>query len=227
MQTHFTLHDIQHGAIEEIFALVFRCDFSTPGFCIIDLGKEIDAKQLKKAMMEIKKNFNDLYYHRFGKYLYYLSMDRTSRQFTTKFHLEATMDQESILMLGYEPSVIKSALHVGDYSKYIYDHQLDAQTSMKNLLQIFGQNPCAENYITKLNIQHQHFQIIVLNNSFFPEKVDGRHMLGVMHKGVVPHPLKEETRIINAIALGITNESCEEIQTEKNFMAMEDFTPIH
>src|SRR5258708_31161424 len=82
----------------EIFNLVWRFDFSAPGFCLLDLGPAVDSHTLRPSMVTLKTQLSDVLAH-IGKMFIYRSMGRFDQQVTTKFHLDGAPLQ-SMLMLA-------------------------------------------------------------------------------------------------------------------------------
>src|SRR5258708_27001262 len=82
----------------EIFNLVWRFDFSAPGFCLLDLGPAVDSHTLRSSMVTLKTQLSDVLAH-IGKRFIYRSMGRFDQQVTTKFHLDGA-PLESMLMLA-------------------------------------------------------------------------------------------------------------------------------
>ncbi len=71
-------------------------------------------------MVELKGLLSDLAVQRGRRPFAYLSMARFDQQETTKFHLDGA-PAESLLMLGYEPSKIRSRLFLADYIRASQD----------------------------------------------------------------------------------------------------------
>ena len=97
-----------------IYKKVFRTDLTEPGFIVIDLGFTLGSQELRKYMVLLKNELSELHIDRFKQKLMYQWMGRFDQQETTKFHLDNAADQ-SFLMLGYEPTKIKSKLYFSDY----------------------------------------------------------------------------------------------------------------
>ncbi len=212
---------------QQAFAAVFRYDFSQAGFYVVELDNNITSSQFRQWMIELKQQLEQLFHQAKNKYLGYLSLDRTSRAFTTKFHLEATPDNESLLMLGYETTQVTSCLHLFDYCKYIYDNQIVPDTFFTTFQKQQQQNPdMYQPYIETIALDGQKLQIVIINNSFYPAKLDGTSMLGVMHKGQVFAADGTEERIINAVALRVTDIKPSQQQQEREFILSEDVTYI-
>ena len=103
------------------FANVFRTNTKKPGFVHLDFGVDINSTQLRTIMVNLKKELSKLTQEQFNKPLIYKWLTRFDQQENTKYHLDNTDDQ-SFLMLGYEPSKIKSELYLADYVKFCEDN---------------------------------------------------------------------------------------------------------
>ena len=100
---------------EVVFNLVWRSDFTAPGFAVLETGPAIDSYTLRGWMVALKQRLSEIAVRRGGKPFVFRSMARFDLQETTKFHLDGAPDQ-SMLMLGYEPSKVVSRLFLADYT---------------------------------------------------------------------------------------------------------------
>lgn len=74
---------------EQVFDLVWRVDFTTPGFAVLDSGPSIDSPTLRSWMVILKERLSGINVERGGRPFIYRSMGRFDQQETTKFHLDA------------------------------------------------------------------------------------------------------------------------------------------
>jgi hypothetical protein len=116
---------------EKVFDLVWRFDFATPGFCLLDLGPAVDSHTLRSWMLDLKERLSDLNTSRTGKKFAYRSMGRFDQQETTKFHLDGA-PAASLLLLGYEPSKVHSRLFLADYSRCAFDLGVEPQRFLQD-----------------------------------------------------------------------------------------------
>ena len=100
---------------EAVYRRVFRTDFTQPGFALINLGPDCGSETQRQLMIDLKNEFDRLERRYRGRELVYQSLTRFDQQVTTKPHRDGGPD-ESILMLGYEPSLIESRLEMSDYT---------------------------------------------------------------------------------------------------------------
>jgi len=112
-----TVSDRQHlvAQAERVYDLAWRFDFAAPGFAVLDTGPGMDSHTLRSLMVDLKRRLSEIGVRRGGEPFAYRSMARFDRQETTKFHLDGAPEQ-SMLMLGYEPSKVQSRLFLADYT---------------------------------------------------------------------------------------------------------------
>lgn len=165
--------------MNEIYNKVWRGDLTEPGFYWHDAGV-IDSHDLRRKMIEIGKSFK-------GFEVY--SMMRFSQQNTTKFHLDGG-PIPNILVLGYEPSKVKSRLFLADHPCAANDLQVDPKALVSKAM--FGKDEELKPYVTELpQPEEGHSYILFINNTT---------LLGVMHKAEIDKN-PAEFRMVNSIML--------------------------
>lgn len=200
------MHSFAHApndSIQQLGSGVFRAacrfDFSAPGFACIDLGPSLSPRQLRSTMVQLKECLSAEMLRTAGRKLAYLSMGRFDQQVTTKFHLDGA-PEESVLILGYEPSVIRSRLFMGDYSRCAAEIGLSPRQFLDEHNPMFSSG--AEKlkpYVTEVsNLNNRHFQIVVINNSSAPHFESNPKMQGVMHMAQIVDPSPQHSRIVNS-----------------------------
>ena len=117
---------------EKVFDLVWRFDFTAPGFAVIDTGFGIDSHTLRSWMVSLKGRLNEVSMGHGGKPFLFASMARFDQQVTTKFHLDGAPAQ-SMLILGYEPSRVVSRLFLADYTRAAFDLGITPQQFLNEL----------------------------------------------------------------------------------------------
>src|SRR5262245_4706761 len=95
--------DDRKATAQAIYRLVCRTDFSAPGFCLLNVGSEPGSIGLRRLMVDLKQELAALHEAQTGKSIVYVSAARFDQQTTTRPHLDGG-PEESLLMLGYEPS---------------------------------------------------------------------------------------------------------------------------
>ncbi len=200
---------------EKIFDLVWRFDFTAPGFCLLDFRPGIDSHDLRSRMLALKKGLSEVADRRIGRRFACRSLGRFDQQETTKFHLDGA-PAESLLMLGYEPLRVRSRLLLADYSRCAFDRGLDPQQFLTDLNPMYRNGEQAlSGYITELPPPgDDHSRIVLINNSSLPFTEARSNPLGVMHKAEIINPTGEERRIVNSMmmVMGETDEISQEQQ---------------
>ena len=186
-----------------LFQDVFRTDFASPGFALWNLGA-ISSAELRRRMVELKLDLADQYRERFGRHLGYLSVARFNQQVTTKFHLDGAPD-ESYLMLGYEPTVVRSEIAFADYTHAAFEVGVTPREYLERFNPMYAVHADRlAPYISRLDaFDPSSAQILLINNSA-QAYVPGRMAsLGVMHQATIPIVMPDESRVVNSAMLGV------------------------
>lgn len=188
------------------YPAVFRTDFSHPGFALFNLGPEFGSRQQRRLMVLLKDELARLDHRRRGRTLYYQSLGRFDQQVTTKPHRDGGPD-ESILMLGYEPTVVQSRISLLDYSKCAFDLGLTPAEFLDRHNPMFpdGLDRMASYTTTLTEFDDSSFQILVINNSVSP--FGGSHLQGVLHTAEIVNPDAHRMRVINSTMIGCVDDS--------------------
>lgn len=206
-------------ALDKIYRAVFRPTTNEPGFYHLDLGTEIDSKAFRKQMVELKERLSRTCQLHQNKQLNYQWMSRTNHRNSSQFHID-TAPEQSILMLGYEPSTVESKVYLADYTRFLEENELSAQDYFRNSINgNFAPNDEELTpYVSELTpFPKDHYRIVVINNS----RSFGQKTYGVFHRGEVPDNLVQEDRLVNAIMLAVCESGIEETYGDhmiKNFM---------
>lgn len=181
---------------EAVYRRVFRIDLTQPGFALINLGPDCGSETQRQLMIDLKDEFDRLEGTYRGRQLVYQSLTRFDQQVTTKPHRDGGPD-ESILMLGYEPTLIESRLEMSDYSKCANDLGMTPAEFLDQFNPMFpdGQNRIAA-YTTPIDdFDNTSFQIMLINNSM---NQFGDGLVGVLHTATIINPNPDLRRIINS-----------------------------
>ena len=164
-------------------------------------------------MVTLKKWLSEIEMRRSGRSFVYRSMSRFDQQETTKFHLDGA-PAESLLVLGYEPSNVRSRLLLADFSRAAFDLGITPEQFLTDYNPTFRRGEdVLSRYVTELpQPEIGHSRILLVNNSSLPFSEDRTHSLGVMHKAEIINPNEAERRIINSTMLVLEGE---EISVEK------------
>jgi hypothetical protein len=188
---------------DQIFEKVWRTDFTAPGFCLLDLGRGVDSHALRSRMLTIKIRLNEVAETPFT----IRSMSRFDQQETTKFHIDGA-PAESLLMLGYEPSNVRSRLFLADYSRAAFDLGIEPRQFLIDFNPMFRKgDDVLSRYVTELpQPEAGHARILLINNSWLPFTEARTNPLGVMHKAIIVTPDESERRIVNSVLLATEGE---------------------
>jgi len=192
------------GVAERVFGLVWRFDFTAPGFCLLDVGVGVDSHTLRSWMVDLKGRLSEVSTRRGGPLFVFRSMGRFDQQGTTKFHLDGAPEQ-SVLMLGYEPSGVRSRLFLADYTRAAFDLGITPQQFLNDYNPMFrrGEELLAP-YVTELpQPADGHARILLVNNSRLPFTEGRTNRLGVMHKAIILTPNGAERRVVNSTMMTV------------------------
>ena len=189
---------------EAAYLEVFRTDFSQPGFALFNLGPEFGSRQQRRLMVLLKDELARLDHRHRGRTLYYQSLGRFDQQVTTKPHRDGGPD-ESILMLGYEPTVVQSQISLLDYSKCAFDLGLTPAEFLDRHNPMFpdGLDRMASYTTTLTEFDDSSFQILLINNSVSP--FGESRLQGVLHTAEIINPDASRMRVINSTMIGCGN----------------------
>ena len=227
-QDSYYLHlDLPHEEFlvanaKQVFNWVWRYDFSAPGFCLLDFGPRVESHALRSFMLSIKEQLNSEGAGRGARFVY-RSLGRFDQQETTKFHLDGA-PEKSLLVLGYEPSNVRSRLSLADYARCAHDMGIEPRKFLDEYNPMYrtGQellNP----FVTELpQPLVGHSRILLINNSSLPFSNAGASPLGVLHKAEIIDPNPSERRIVNSMMLAVG--SLEEVEENwlKEFVTTEE-----
>ncbi len=192
------------GVVERVFDLVWRFDFTGPGFCLLDAGPQLDSSTLRSWMVDLKEQLSEVGIRRGGRPFIFRSMARFDQQETTKFHLDGAPEQ-SMLILGYEPSRVESRLFLADYTRAASDLGITPQQFLNDFNPMYRKGEeLLGRYVTELPQPDEgHSRILLVNNSSLPFTEARTNTLGVMHKAIIDTPDDAERRIVNSTMLAV------------------------
>ncbi len=183
---------------KEVFKRVFRSDCSQPGFAVLVLTAEVDSHELRCLMTALKERLSELHAAQWGEPLEYLSLGRFDQQNSTKLHLDGAPER-SFLMLGYEPTKVRSEFQIADFSRCASDMGLSPAEFMRQHNPMF--NAGAEllrGHVSTITNWHEDCpRIVIINNSIAEPGTHGA-TYGVLHGALIPVPDPQASRIINS-----------------------------
>ncbi|HEX7378494.1 MAG TPA: hypothetical protein VF278_15350 [Pirellulales bacterium] len=208
-------HLLDHAP--QVFDLVWRFDFTEPGFAALELPAETDSHLLRSWMVALKRRLSEIAIRDGREPLAFKSMGRFNQQETTKFHLDGAPDR-SFLMLGYEPSKIHGRLFLADYTRAAFDLGITPQAFLVDWNPMYRRGEeVLKPYVTELpRAGEGRARILLINNSSLPFSEARTNTLGVMHKAIVEAPDEGEQRIVNStmLAAGADDELSDERQRD-------------
>lgn len=193
---------------DNVFSQVMRTGFYAPGFAVLSFPRPVSPRELRRAMVALKRRLSSMLTELRGSALNYQSMGRFDQQNTTKFHLDGSPD-EAILMLGYEPSRVRSRLFIADYSKCAHVMGLTPREFLEKHNPMFAAGAkLLEPYVTQVECFNPAIsQIVIINNS--SRALDGIGLQGVMHQAIIDTPSGTLRRVVNSTMLTVTSDNVE------------------
>lgn len=190
----------------DAYPKVFRTDFDQPGFALINLGPECASQYQRRLMVELKQEFDGLEQTNRSRKLVYQSLGRFDQQVTTKPHRGGGPD-ESILMLGYEPSAVRSRISMSDYSQCAHDMDLTPAEFLDRHNPMFadGEKRLATYTTAVTEFDNSCFQILLINNSQTP--IGNDRLLGVLHTAEIINPNPDQLRVVNSTLISAASHT--------------------
>lgn len=173
----------------EVFRRVWRTTLDWPGFALLRFPREVGSRELRRAMVDLVAALPVPFVpERFGRF---------DQQVSSKFHRDGA-PPASLLVLGYEPTAVRSRFWLADASAAAARAGLGLTEYLTANHPILPTGEAAlAPFVTELDIPHGEAYLVVANNSLLPN--DGRSPLGVLHKAVIPLPDSNGRRVINSI----------------------------
>jgi hypothetical protein len=205
MQSHFIKindsQDSDNGAVaRQLYDLVCRTDFTQPGFALLRLAPDETSTGQRRLMVQLKEYLSSFHFKERGSRLDWFNMTRFDQKNTTKPHRDGA-PSESLLILGYEPTVVKSNISMADYSKCAYELGLTPDKFLEEF------NPMYEKglellapFTTQISeFDPSFFQILIVNNSSSALSAKQQKWQGVLHSAIVSKD--DAPRIINSTCI--------------------------
>jgi hypothetical protein len=217
---------IPHAVGRRIFDLVWRYDFTSPGFCMLDMATDVSSLNLRARMVQLKERLSEIMVRSGGSPFVFRLMARFDQQETTKFHLDGGPDQ-SMLILGYEPSRIRSRLFLADFTHAAFDLGITPQELLRNFNPIYrqGEEKLASHTTEMPQPADSHARILLINNSSLPFSESRTNSLGVMHKAEIVNPMQSERRLVNSTMLVLDAADACGHEQEREFLTSDRISP--
>jgi hypothetical protein len=188
--------NLRAGA-ELVAARVFRTGADRPGFALLGLEeKTLTGRDFRQLLVRLGEDLGEWFGRTFGRGLGYFSLGRFDQQVSTEAHRDGGPD-ETFLILGYEPTTVRSRLRIFDHVRAARDHGLtpDAFLARYNPLFPQGREALASYGSEVEGFDPTSFQILVINNSVGPE------LPGVLHQATIPEPDPSARRVVHSLIM--------------------------
>jgi hypothetical protein len=181
---------------------VLRNDLVHPGFALLDLGPHDDPVGLRAFLVALAAALDRVYLQDHGRRLLPLSLSRFDQQTSTGAHRDGGPD-ESVLILGYEPTTVDSRVFLLDHTRCAFDRGLTPAAFLEQHHPVFGEGrELLRNYTTELEgFDSRRALVLVVNNSNRPFEERARGTLGVLHQAIIATPRPGAARVINSLLL--------------------------
>ncbi len=181
----------------QLFDAVWRTSTARPGFAVLTFADEPDSQELRTRTLEVGlalAQFGNFWPERLGRF---------DQQITTRFHRDGA-PVASLLTLAYEPSTVASRFYVADACRAAEDANLPVTEWLRrnNPMLPAGEATLAPT-TAELNLPHGRAFLVILNNSLLPPDAPLPHLLGVLHKGEIPHPDPTQSRVITSVGWAV------------------------
>lgn len=165
-------------------------------------------------MVDLKEMLSSLHYSIRGSSLEWFNMTRFDQKNTTKPHRDGA-PSESLLILGYEPTSVRSKISMADYSRCAHELGITPDRFLEDF------NPMYEKGLEKLapfttelrEFDPASFQILIINNSSNPLSETEPKWQGVLHSATVSSDVA--ARVINSTCVAPTGISEFEIGSKQ------------
>jgi hypothetical protein len=181
-----------------VYGRACRNDFEMPGFCLVDLGPGATSGSLREVMIGLKRELQEIHAGS-SRGLIWLSAGRFDQQVTTRFHRDGGPEQ-CLLILGYEPSPIRSDFSLADFSRCAFDLGITPAQFLErhNPMFVAGEE-LLRPYTTRVAcFSNAHYQILVINNSVAEWSIEHRTWQGVLHTATILNPSEAHRRVVNS-----------------------------
>ncbi len=189
--------------LRQVSGQVFRTAVSQPGFAHLGLdGLSLSSAEFGEAVAELARGLAEEYRRDFGGSLRLAPQGCFDQQGTTAAHRDGGPD-ESVLVLGYEPTTVRSRLLLLDFTRAALERGLAPVEFLARHNPIFPEGRALlEGYVSEVsNFDPAHHHVVIINNG--NRSYEERHtgMLGVLHQGIIPRPDPSARRMIHSMML--------------------------
>lgn len=189
--------------VNAMAADMFRATLDRPGFAAADLGPTLTPTAFRSLLLGFAAGLDAAYQRDFGRRLTLRSVGRFSQRASTETHLDGA-PEESILMLGYEPTEVESSLTLYDYTAAAQATALTPRAFLDAFNPTFAdaRASIAPYATTVTPFDRRHYRVVVINNSSLsPDAGPATGMLGVLHQGTVLSAPPDAARHVNTLMM--------------------------
>jgi hypothetical protein len=171
---------------------VLRSAVDRPGFALLDFGPDDTPQAFRNRLLRLALALDGESIGRFHRSLRLLSVDRFDQQATTLPHRDGGPD-DSVLILGYEPTLVDSRLVLLDAAHAALDRRLTTAEFLArfNPMVLRDQDVLGPYAAEALPFEKAHYRVAVINNG----------LSGVLHQATVVNPQPGKSRPINSLLL--------------------------
>lgn len=182
-----------------VFRRAWRTTLEEPGFAVVRFASPLSSAVLRRVMLTIVESMPLRFRpERLGRF---------DQQVTSRFHRDGA-PAASLLLLGYEPSPVRSRFFVADA------HRAASTDGLGIAEWLTTYNPMAARgeeklrpFVTELELPNREPFIVAINNSLLPFRPGSAVPLGLLHRAEVPNPDPAATRVINSMGLMLAGDS--------------------
>jgi hypothetical protein len=185
----------------EVYRRVWRTTLDEPGFALVRFTAPAPSRSLRVAMFELAWRLGEAAGAEGRPRFVPERLGRFDQQVSSRFHRDGA-PPASLLILGYEPTTVRSHVFVADAHRAA----LDAGLGIREYLAAFNPMfPAGEGrlrpFVTAVPVPHGEAHVLVINNSLLSLEPGVSNPLGVLHKAVIPEADPSASRVINSMGL--------------------------
>jgi hypothetical protein len=186
---------------------VWRTSLDQPGYALVRFASQVSSHDLRRGMVLIAEAFGEVAAAEGKPWFVPERLGRFDQQVSSRFHRDGA-PPASLLLLGYEPTVVRSRVFIADAHRAALAAGLGIHEYLAAFNPMF---PSGEErlrpFVVEVEVPHDEPHILVINNSLMPYQPDGSTPLGVLHKAVIPEADPSASRVINSMGLMLAGDA--------------------
>jgi hypothetical protein len=197
----------------ELLPRVCRTTLDQPGYALLSPG-DLTPVELRRLLIDLGRALGRHYEARHGQPLRFVSISRFDQQATTRPHRDGGPDG-SVLLLGYEPSEVRSRLFVIDSTRAAVSAGLTPREFLEQVNPTFGRAEALVAHSVELtDFDPARPQVVLINNGLLPPGDGNLGMLGLMHHAIIERPAPGRPRFIDSVQMGLSAAGLSDAQLE-------------